>query len=151
MADEYSKPPYNGKMHILQEYNWQSLTSLRGTELQVHYSILLRELGKEKGMRGQIFTKSQNKIQDPAKLYKLVDLINKENLVMMGVDVKGNIYESLLEKNAEDTKSGAEAVLYVTCDHKGNGRVCSSQINAYHCRPRMWYGRFLFGGVRFYC
>ena len=107
MADEYSKPPYNRKMHIPQEYNWQSLTSLRGAELEVHYSILLRELGKEKGMLGQIFTKSQNKIQDPAKLYKLVDLIDHENWVMMGADVKGDIYESLLEKNAEDTKSGA--------------------------------------------
>jgi type I restriction enzyme M protein len=107
MADEYSKPPYNRKMHIPQEYNWQSLTSLRGAELEVHYSILLRELGKEKGMLGQIFTKSQNKIQDPAKLYKLVDLIDHENWVMMGADVKGDIYEGLLEKNAEDTKSGA--------------------------------------------
>jgi type I restriction enzyme M protein len=64
-------------------------------------------LGKEKGILGQIFTKSQNKIQDPAKLYKLVDLIDKENWVMMGADVKGDIYEGLLEKNAEDTKSGA--------------------------------------------
>jgi type I restriction enzyme M protein len=74
MADEYTKPPYNRKPPIPQEYNWQSLTPLRGAELQVHYSILLRELGKEKGMLGQIFTKSQNKIHDRAKLYKLVDL-----------------------------------------------------------------------------
>jgi type I restriction enzyme M protein len=68
MADEYSKPPYNRKMHIPEEYNWQSLTSLRGAELEVHYSSLLRELGKEKGILGQIFTKSQNKIQDPANI-----------------------------------------------------------------------------------
>jgi type I restriction enzyme M protein len=74
IADEYTKPPYNRKPPIPQEYNWQSLTPLRGAELQVHYSILLRELGKEKGMLGQIFTKSQNKIHDRAKLYKLVDL-----------------------------------------------------------------------------
>ena len=60
----------------------------------MHYSILLRELGKEKGMLGQIFTKSQNKIQDPAKLYKLIDLIDHENWVMMGADVKGDIYEA---------------------------------------------------------
>ena len=59
MADEYSRPPYSRKIHIPQEYNWQSLTALRGVELEVHYSILLRELGKEKGMLGQIFTKSQ--------------------------------------------------------------------------------------------
>jgi type I restriction enzyme M protein len=107
MADEYSKPPYNRSWGIPAAYNWQSLTSLRGAELEVHYSITLRELGKEKGMLLQIFTKSQNKIQDPAKLYKLVDLIDHENWVMMGAGVKGDIYESLLEKNAEDTKSGA--------------------------------------------
>ena len=58
-------------------------------------------------MLGQIFTKSQNKIQDPAKLYKLIDLIDKENWSSMGADIKGSIYEGLLEKNAEDTKSGA--------------------------------------------
>jgi type I restriction enzyme M protein len=107
MADEYSKPPYNRTLGVPAAYNWQSLTGLRGAELEVHYSITLRELGKEKGILGQIFTKSQNKIQDPAKLYKLVDLIDHENWVMMGADVKGDIYESLLEKNAEDTKSGA--------------------------------------------
>jgi type I restriction enzyme M protein len=107
MAHEYTKPPYNRKLPIPKEYNWQSLTPLRGAELEVHYINTLRELGKEKGILGQIFTKSQNKIQDPAKLYKLVDLIDKENWVMMGADVKGDIYEGLLEKNAEDTKSGA--------------------------------------------
>jgi type I restriction enzyme M protein len=107
MADEYTKPPYNRKLPIPAAYNWQSLTPLRGAELELHYINMLRELGKEKGILGQIFTKSQNKIQDPAKLYKLVDLIDKENWVMMGADVKGDIYEGLLEKNAEDTKSGA--------------------------------------------
>jgi type I restriction enzyme M protein len=107
MADEYSKPPYNRKINIPKEYNWQSLTPLRGAELEGHYTLVLRELGKEKGILGQIFTKSQNKIQDPAKLYKLVDLIDKENWVTMDADVKGDIYEGLLEKNAEDTKSGA--------------------------------------------
>jgi type I restriction enzyme M protein len=107
MADEYTRAPYNRKLPIPAEYNWQSLTPLRGAELEVHYINTLRELGKEKGILGQIFTKSQNKIQDPAKLYKLVDLIDKENWVMMGADVKGDIYEGLLEKNAEDTKSGA--------------------------------------------
>jgi type I restriction enzyme M protein len=107
MADEYSKPPYNRKMPIPKKYSWQSLTDLRGDELEVHYTATLRELGKEKGILGQIFTKSQNKISDPAKLFKLIDLIDKENWVMMDADVKGDIYEGLLEKNAEDTKSGA--------------------------------------------
>jgi type I restriction enzyme M protein len=54
-----------------------------------------------------IFVKSQNQIQDPAKLYKIIHMIDAENWVMMGADVKGDIYEGLLEKNAEDVKSGA--------------------------------------------
>jgi type I restriction enzyme M protein len=107
MADELGKPPYNRKLSIPKEYNWESITAKRGAELEGHYTTLLRELGKQKGILGQIFTKSQNKIQDPAKLYKLVDMIDKENWNVMGVDVKGEIYEGLLEKNAEDTRSGA--------------------------------------------
>jgi type I restriction enzyme M protein len=107
MADEYSKPPHNRKMPIPKKYNWETLTGKSGDELEVHYNNLLRELGKEKGILGQIFTKSQNKITDPAKLYKLIALINAEQWVLMGVKDKGDIYEGLLEKNAEDTKSGA--------------------------------------------
>jgi type I restriction enzyme M protein len=107
MAEEYSRPPYSRKIGIPKEFNWESLVSKRGAELEVHYSTLLRELAQQKGILGQIFTKSQNKIQDPAKLYRLVQMINEENWVMMDADVKGDIYEGLLEKNAEDTKSGA--------------------------------------------
>lgn len=107
MADEYSKPPYNRPLPVPKQYRWETLTSKRGAELELHYSTLLRELGTQKGILGQIFTKSQNKIQDPAKLYRLISMINEENWVMMEADVKGDIYEGLLEKNAEDTKSGA--------------------------------------------
>lgn len=107
MADEFSKPPYNRETNIPPEYNWDSLTSKRGDELEVHYNQLLRELGKATGTLGQIFTKAQNKIQDPAKLLKVIDMIDKEQWSMMGADLKGKIYEGLLEKNAEDTKSGA--------------------------------------------
>jgi len=67
----------------------------------------LKELSNAKGTLGQIFVKSQNKIQDPAKLYKIIDMVDKEKRSMMGADLKGKIYEGLLEKNAEDTKSGA--------------------------------------------
>lgn len=107
MAYEYSKPPYNRKTIIDKKYDWESLRNKTGAELEVHYVTLLNELGKKKGMIGEIFFKSQNKIQDPAKLYKLIQLIDEENWIMMETDVKGDIYEGLLEKNAEDTKSGA--------------------------------------------
>lgn len=107
MADEYSKPPYDRDVGVPDEFNWQSLVKRKGAELEVHYVRLLLELGKKPGMLGQIFTKSQNKISDPAKLSRLVAMINSENWLTTDADVKGDIYEGLLEKNAEDTKSGA--------------------------------------------
>ena len=107
MADEYSKPPYKRDVGIPAKYTWPNLKARRGAELESHYIELLRELGKRKDVLGQIFTKSQNKIQDPAKLYRLIDMIDEVQWIVMGADVKGDIYEGLLEKNAEDTKSGA--------------------------------------------
>lgn len=107
MADEFAQPPYNRENNIPDDYNWESLRDKRGTELENHYIKLLRELGKQRGILGQIFAKSQNKIQDPAKLKRLINLIDQETWVMMDADVKGNIYEGLLQKYAEDTKSGA--------------------------------------------
>ena len=107
MADEYRQPPYSRDVGIPAAYDWQSLKAKRGAELEVHYATLLRELGNRSGMLGSIFTKAQNKIQDPAKLYRLIDMINETQWVTMGADVKGDIYEGLLERNAEDTKSGA--------------------------------------------
>ena len=89
MADEFSKPPWNRNVNIPDEYNWETLRSKKGAELETHYVNTLRALGLQKGMLGQIFTKAQNKIQDPAKLYKLIDMIDKENWATMGADIKG--------------------------------------------------------------
>jgi type I restriction enzyme M protein len=80
MADEYSKPPYNRPTQIPEAYNWESLASKRGAELENHYLQLLRALGKQEGLLGQIFYKAQNKIQDPAKLYKVIQMINSRKL-----------------------------------------------------------------------
>ncbi|MBW3806765.1 SAM-dependent DNA methyltransferase [Aeromonas jandaei] len=107
MADEYAKPPHKRDIGIPAGYDWSSLTSRRGVELEIHYVTLLRVLGNKPGLLGQIFTKAQNKIQDPAKLTRLISMIDETRWVKLGADVKGDIYEGLLEKNAEDTKSGA--------------------------------------------
>jgi type I restriction enzyme M protein len=107
MADEQTKPPFNKPSSIPMGFDWQSLTSRDGTDLEIQYRKLLESLGKEKGMLGVIFRKAQNKIQDPAKLKRLTELINNETWMGMNIDVKGEIYEGLLQKNAEDTKSGA--------------------------------------------
>ena len=107
MADEYAKPPYNRDVGIPEGHGWTSLTTRRGAGLEAHYVRLLRRLGEQRGMLGQIFTKAQNKITDPAKLFRLIDMVNGTDWVVLGADVKGDIYEGLLERNAEDTKSGA--------------------------------------------
>ncbi len=107
MADEYSRPPYNRQIGIPAGFDWPSLKAKRGAELEVHYVSTLLELGGKPGLLGQIFTKAQNKIQDPAKLSRLIDMVDETQWVTLGADVKGDIYEGLLERNAEDTKSGA--------------------------------------------
>jgi hypothetical protein len=108
MADERTRPPYSQQSPVPEQYAWPSLLKKDGDELFDHYRHTLEALGNEKGLLGLIFNKSQNKFQDPAKLRRLVvDLIDKEQWVSMSADVKGDAYEGLLEKNAQDTKSGA--------------------------------------------
>jgi type I restriction enzyme M protein len=109
MAEEKVSSPFarTSVFTIPEGYDWKSLVSKDGDELEIHYRHILETLAKEEGMLGVIFRKSQNKIQDPAKLKRLIELINGERWTGMDMDVKGEIYEGLLEKNAEDTKSGA--------------------------------------------
>jgi type I restriction enzyme M protein len=108
MDYERTRPPYNKKSTIPEEYNWASLVEMDGLPLERHYRNTLENLGKEPDILGIIFRKAQNKIQNPAHLRRLiVDLIDKEPWSTLGADVKGDIYEGLLEKNAQDTKSGA--------------------------------------------
>lgn len=107
MADEQTKPPFNKASIIPMGLDWQSLLLKDGADLEIHYRKILESLGKEPGMLGVIFRKSQNRIQDPAKLRRLLELINGETWMGLDVDVKGAIYEGLLEKNAEDVKGGA--------------------------------------------
>ena len=88
--------------------DWQSLLDRDGDELEVHYRHILEQLGRQAGTLGTIFRKAQNRIQDPAKLRRLVvNLINEETWTSVDSDLKGDAYEGLLQKGAEDTKSGA--------------------------------------------
>jgi len=108
MADEQTRPPFDREPVVPEGLDWPSLLKRDGDELEVFYRHLLDELGKSPGMLGIIFRKAQNRIQDPAKLRRLiVDLIDQEQWMSLGADVKGDAYEGLLQKNAEDIKSGA--------------------------------------------
>jgi len=92
---------------IPEAYNWASLEGLSGAELERHYRDTLRELGKGAGLIPVIFRKAQNRIQDPSKLRRLIQMIDEETWTGLDIDVKATVYEGLLEKNAQDTKSGA--------------------------------------------
>jgi len=88
--------------------DWQSLLDRDGDELEVHYRHVLEELGRHPGTLGTIFRKAQNRVQDPAKLRRLVvNLIEPETWTTVDADIKGDAYEGLLQKGAEDTKTGA--------------------------------------------
>jgi len=108
MAHERTQPPWNQHSIVPVGLDWPSLMALDGQDLEAHYRHILQTLGTEGGMLGIIFRKAQNKIQDPAKLRRLiVDLIDREQWSALEADVKGDAYEGLLEKNAQDTKGGA--------------------------------------------
>jgi len=93
---------------VPQGLDWPSLLGLKGEALEAHYIAILNRLGRGDDMLGVVFRKAQNRIQDPAKLERLIkDLIGNETWMTLDADVKGDAYEGLLEKNAADTKSGA--------------------------------------------
>lgn len=87
--------------------SWKNLRSLSGDELLREYERSLATLSKMDGLIGTIFTKAQNKIDKPVYLKKVVTMIDEEQWLVMDTDVKGAIYESILEKNGQDKKSGA--------------------------------------------
>jgi Type I restriction-modification system methyltransferase subunit len=107
MSDEYTKPPYKKETGIPKGYAWSDMNTLTGAELENQYKKTLEKLGEQGGILGQIFKGSVNKISNAAILYRIVRMIDKEKWVSMSSDVKGEIYEGLLQKNAEDVKSGA--------------------------------------------
>ncbi len=83
------------------------MNTLKGAELEEKYKAILETLGEQGGILTKIFQGATNKINNAAILYRVVQMIDKENWVSMSSDVKGEIYEELLKKNAEDIKSGA--------------------------------------------
>lgn len=107
MSEEYSKPPYKKSTGIPDGVTWSDMNTLKGAELEEQYKKTLETLGQQGGILGKIFRGAVNKISNAAILFRVVQMIDKEKWVSMSSDVKGEIYEGLLQKNAEDVKSGA--------------------------------------------
>ncbi len=108
MADEQTKPPYNRPPIVPPEYGWESLLKREGDDLEAHYRHVLEELARRPGMLGEIFKKARPDIQNPATLRRLIaDLIEPVRWSSLDADVKGDVYEGLLARSAEESPKGA--------------------------------------------
>src|SRR5438477_8239937 len=144
MADEQTRPPFSRSVFVPEGLDWQSLLARDGDELEVHYRHVLTELGRRPGMLGVVFRKAQNRIQDPAKLRRLiVDLIDRESWMSLDADVKGDAYEGLLERNAEDLKSGAGQYFTPRALIRGIVDVMQPKPGMTICDPACGTGGFL--------
>jgi len=148
MADEQTRPPFNRDSVVPDGLDWPSLLRIDGDELEIHYRHVLTELGKHPGMLGVVFRKAQNRVQDPAKLKRLiVDLIDKEQWMTLDADVKGDAYEGLLQKNAEDTKIRRRAVFYAAPTDSRSRRRDATSSGYDDLRSRVRHGRLLARGI----
>lgn len=87
--------------------DWDTLKSKSGMELTDHYLMVLQKLRNEKGLLGDIFAQSMPKFNNPVNLKKIIAMIDAEDWSSLGVDVKAEAFEGLLEKAASEGKKGA--------------------------------------------
>jgi len=87
--------------------DWPSLSEMSGTELLEYYIDTLRNLGKQPGILGDIYSGAQSRFNNPVNLKKLISLIDETEWTMLGVDVKAAAFEGLLQKAADEGKKGA--------------------------------------------
>ena len=107
------------------------------------YEATLEELSGQDNLIGTIYTKAQNKIDKPVYLKKVITLINEESWLVMDGDVKGAIYESILEKNGQDKKSGAGQYFTPRSLIQAMVDVACPQIGETVCDPACGTGGFL--------
>ena len=128
---------------IPEGYRWADLIDLDGLDLVKQYEETLEELSGQDNLIGTIYTKAQNKIDKPVYLKKVITLINEESWLVMDGDVKGAIYESILEKNGQDKKSGAGQYFTPRSLIQAMVDVACPQIGETVCDPACGTGGFL--------
>ena len=128
---------------IPEGYRWSDLINLDGLDLIEQYEKTLKELSEQSNLIGTIYTKAQNKIDKPVYLKKVITMINEEQWLVMDGDVKGAIYESILEKNGQDKKSGAGQYFTPRSLISTMVDVTRPQIGETVCDPACGTGGFL--------
>ena len=124
-------------------YKWKDLVGLSGTDLVEKYEEILKELSRDEGLIGTIFTRATNKIDRPAMLAKVIEMVSEENWYMMEGDFKGAVYESILEKNGQDKKSGAGQYFTPRALIQAMVEVVNPQITETVADPACGTGGFL--------
>jgi len=128
---------------IPKEYQWSTIKGKTGEALDIHYKLALSELAKRTDFVGTLFLKAESKINDPAKLQRLVSLIDAETWMGVNVDIKGTIYEGLLERNAGEVKSGAGQYFTPRPLIRAMVEVVDPEPNESICDPASGTGGFL--------
>src|SRR5438094_5539811 len=108
MADQLTDEPHNKPAIVPPALGWKALLPLDGAALEDKYREILERLGLKEGMLGVIFKSARCEIHNPALLKQLiVNLINKVDWLSLPVDVKGTVYEELLQRSAAESSRGA--------------------------------------------
>lgn len=141
--DNENEQLFGEESAIPEGYRWNDLTALDGTALVAQYEETLELLSKQENLIGTIYTKAQNKIDKPVYLKKVITTINEEQWLIMDGDVKGAIYESILEKNGQDKKSGAGQYFTPRPLIKAMVDCLRPQIGETVCDPACGTGGFL--------
>ena len=134
---------------IPKEYSWETLKNTNGIDLIEKYEQILSALSKENNIVGTIFTKAQNKINKPVNLQKIIEMIDEQNWFGLGSDVKGAIYERILEKNGQDKKSGAGQYFTPRSLINAIVDVTRPQIGEVVCDPACGTGGFLLAAYNY--
>ncbi len=141
--DDENVQTFGEESAIPEGYRWGDLIDLDGLDLVKQYEETLEELSGQDNLIGTIYTKAQNKIDKPVYLKKVITLINEESWLVMDGDVKGAIYESILEKNGQDKKSGAGQYFTPRSLIQAMVDVACPQIGETVCDPACGTGGFL--------
>ncbi len=141
--DDENVQTFGEESAIPEGYRWADLIDLDGLDLVKQYEETLEELSGQDNLIGTIYTKAQNKIDKPVYLKKVITLINEESWLVMDGDVKGAIYESILEKNGQDKKSGAGQYFTPRSLIQAMVDVACPQIGETVCDPACGTGGFL--------
>ena len=133
MADEQYEQ-LGGQRVVPAGFGWPSLLRRSGVELEQHYSTILEELGTGDDLLGVVFRKARNRVQDPAKLERLIkEFVDRHEWLSLDADLKGDAYEGLIEKTAQEGARGAgqyftpRALISAIVDVMGPGpddRIC---------------------------